>query len=100
MRTVTDEGFGCFRFRALLLRSDYDGKNVTKHQQLHLPFLGGNGFENNIAKILRPTGPAWNSERVDLLESSLVRLWATLWAAAPRRGPRRRDDGAIIQMIE
>ena len=39
-------------------------------------------------------------ERVDLLDSSLVRLWATLWAATPRRGPRRRDDGAIIQRIE
>ena len=39
-------------------------------------------------------------ERVDLLESSLARLWATLWAAAPRRGPWRRDDGAIIQRVE
>ena len=38
-------------------------------------------------------------ERIDLLESSLAYLWATLWAAAPRRGPRQRDDGAIIQKI-
>ena len=39
-------------------------------------------------------------KRVDLLESSLVRLRATFWVAAPCRGPWRRDDGAIIQMIE
>ena len=39
-------------------------------------------------------------ERVDLLESYVVRLRAALWAAAPRRGPWQRDDGAIIQMIE
>ena len=39
-------------------------------------------------------------ERVDLLESSLAHLWATLWVAAPCRGPGRQDDGGIIQMIE
>ena len=39
-------------------------------------------------------------ERLDLLKSSLVRLRVTLWVAAPRRGPRRQDDGAIIQRVE
>ena len=39
-------------------------------------------------------------ERVDLLDSSLVRLWAMFWAAAPRRGPCRWDNGAIIQRVE
>lgn len=36
----------------------------------------------------------------DRLESALIRLWATLWAAAPHRGLRQRDDGAIIQRIK
>ena len=39
-------------------------------------------------------------EWVDLLEFSLIRLWATLWVAVLCRGPRRRDNGAIIQRIE
>ena len=39
-------------------------------------------------------------KRVDLLDSSLVRLQAIFWAATPCRGPRRRDDRAIIQRIE
>ena len=39
-------------------------------------------------------------EQVDLLESSLVRLWVMLWAVTPRRGPRQRNEGAIIHMME
>ena len=55
---------------------------------------GGAGVPKSVSEELELL------ERVDLLDSSLVRLRATLWAAAPRRGPRRRDDGAIIQRVE
>ena len=34
-------------------------------------------------------------DRVNLLESSLARLWTTLWAAAHYRGPWQRDNGTI-----
>ncbi len=55
---------------------------------------GGAGVSKSVSEELELL------ERVDLLESSLARLRSTLWAAAPRRGPRRRDDGAIVQKIQ
>ena len=60
MRTVTDEKFRYSRLRVLVLHSDFSGENATKPQQLRLPYIGHNQFENIIKRVPGLTGLAWN----------------------------------------